>query len=110
MASGVNANPTLSPPVTAPSSLSGSIGGSSGGAGGLFSNPKADIAMAGLALDAFRGNSLGPYANTLSGIAGRENAQAAQLESSLESGVLPPGLQSGLTAATESTKAAIRAQ
>lgn len=64
----------------------------------------------GLGLDALKGQQPLPGEKALSNIAGQEAAQGNQLQSYLDSGALPPGLQQSINQATEAAKATIRSQ
>lgn len=113
---------TLSSPVAdniasglipaSPSSVSQFLSNPSFGAAGnvIASNPGAVISAGGLAADALQsGKSLEGERQLKSQAAGLAN-QGNQLEGYLQSGTLPPGLQAGITQASDAAKATIRSQ
>lgn len=73
-------------------------------------NPGAAISAAGLGLDALKGNQVSGAEKNLQAEAGGLAGQGQQLEGYLQSGNLPPGLQQGITQASDSAKATIRSQ
>lgn len=81
------------------------------GAGNLItSNPGTVLGAAGLGLDALKQQTPMKGTNQINQIADQERQQGAQLQSYLNSGTLPAGLQQSLNQATESAKATIRSQ
>lgn len=99
-------------PSAPPSSVENFL--SKPGAGTAFdvvkANPGAAISAAGIGLDALKGNQQSGAEKNLEAQAGQLAGQGVQLENYLQSGSLPPGLQSGINQASESAKATIRSQ
>lgn len=80
-----------------------------------LTSPSALIAGTGLAADALKqtglvGNNTPKGENQINRIAAQENQQGQQLQSYLQSGTLPAGLQQTLNQATEAAKATIRSK
>lgn len=114
---GIPVNQPLSSSITpsttlataAPSAATAPAAASAGGGSSFskfFSNPMNDLIVGSLGIDLLKGNQQSPYEKTLSGIAGQDAQQGAMLENYALSGTLPPGLQAGLTGATDAAKAA----
>ena len=76
----------------------------------LTSNPGALLAGAGLGVDALKQGQTLKGQNNISSIAGQEQQQGQQLETYLQNGTLPPGLQAGLAQASKAAEASIRSQ
>lgn len=66
--------------------------------------------VAGLGIAALEGNKQLPGQGQISGAADQLSAQGKQLESYLQTGQLPPGVQQSLTSAGDAAKAAIRSR
>ncbi len=77
----------------------------------ITSNPQQALSAAGLVGNAAlsAGKNLKGY-NQLKDIAGQEQSQGKQLEQYLQTGTLPPGVQSSLNEAAESAKASVRSR
>jgi hypothetical protein len=110
------ASAPTAPPAPAPTSAIGkfladpgfSTGGDALSANAGWLVPAATLGYT--ALNANKGLSGVPGYNQLSGQAAALNTQGQQLQSYLNTGTLPPGVQSSLTSAGKSAKAAIRSQ
>lgn len=76
----------------------------------LKANPSAAINAAGLGLDLLKGQQPLPGESQLKSEANSFAGQGQTLSGYLQSGTLPPGVQQGLTQATEAAKATIRSQ
>ena len=102
----------LANPVTqlAPDNALGSLGNALGGSSALKSWGPLALAGAGMGYNLLKGNAALPQSAQLTALAKQDSAQGAQLQSYLTSGTLPPGVQSGLTAAAQSAEASIRSQ
>jgi len=68
------------------------------------------VALAGFGADLLRGSGGLPYGTQLSSMASHDALQGKQLESYLQSGTLPAGLQAGMDAAAASARASIRSE
>jgi hypothetical protein len=92
---------------------SGGIGSAlSSGLNKVISNPGALLSGGALAADAIK-QELGPApkgTRQLQDIAGQELGQGQQLQSYLQNGTLPPGVQQGINQSTNAAKAAIRSR
>jgi hypothetical protein len=89
----------------------GDIGGALGkGLTSLASNPGLLLAGGLLGLDALQSQKKPLGQTPLIGAAAGETAQAAQLQSYLSTGTLPPGIQTQLSSANEAAAATIRSQ
>jgi len=73
-------------------------------------NPNIALSTLGLGANLVLGNQKLPGQNQISSLAGQTAQQSAQLESYLQTGTLPPGLQAGLTSAGAAAKATIRSR
>lgn len=89
-------------------------GGGSGGIGGwlssLLSNPSALLAGGGLIADILKGSSNPPGYDQILGQAKDMGVQGKQLQGYLNSGTLPPGLQTSLNSARSDAEASVRSQ
>lgn len=99
-------NPTLSAPI-APFTAGTSA---TGGLSGLFGNPKADVALAGLGLDLLHGDQQTSEQKALEAQAAQAGGNAQRLESYETSGTLPPGMQSLLDAAAAGSRATVNSE
>jgi len=66
--------------------------------------------LAGVGMDLAKGNTALPGQAALSQEAAALKSQGSQLQSYLQTGTLPPGVQQSLTSAAEAAKAAIRSR
>jgi hypothetical protein len=76
----------------------------------LMANPGAAISAGGLGLAAIRGNQPVKGEKQLQEEAAQMGAQGQQLQSYLQNGTLPPGVEQSINQAAEARKAAIRSQ
>lgn len=76
----------------------------------LASNPGATLSGVGLGIDALKNGETVKGEKQIQGEAGQLASQGQSLQQYLASGSLPPGLQTGITQATNSAKATIRSQ
>lgn len=76
----------------------------------LEANPGAALSGVGLGIDALKNGSTLKGEKQISAEAGQLAGQGQQLQQYLNSGTLPPGLQTGIKQATDSAKATIRSQ
>lgn len=84
--------------------------GISSGLNVIGENPSTALGVAGLGADLLMGQQKPPgYSNILS-TANQLSGQSAQLESYLNNGTLPPGVQNSLNAAEKAAEASIRSQ
>lgn len=104
------ANSAFTP--TTPSSIGNLIDHPSLGNAGkaIADNPRTALSAVGLGVDALKQQTPMKGTNQLDQIAGQENAQSQKLQSYLDSGTLPPGLQGSINQASEAAKATIRSQ
>jgi hypothetical protein len=102
----------FTPASTTPNSLQSFIKSPSfaGAENVITSNPGADIAAAGLGLDALKGLKPPSGEGALKTEASELSQQGTSLQSYLNSGTLPPGLQASINQASEAAKATIRSQ
>jgi hypothetical protein len=77
---------------------------------GLTKNPAEALAVGGLGLDLIRGNQTPAFEGNLSSIAKNDAATGARLENYMNTGTLPPGMQSSLNTAANDAAAAIRSE
>ena len=73
-------------------------------------NPSVALGALGIGANLVMSNRALPGQNQISSAAGQMSAQSQELESYLNTGTLPPGIQSGLTSAGAAAKATIRSQ
>ena len=92
------------------SALSGAGSTLSGLGSKLLSNPSALVAGGGLLAQLLGGNKQPAFESQIAGQAAQDQQQAAQLESYLTSGTLPPGMSAGLQQAHAAAAATIRSQ
>lgn len=92
-----------------PNSGAAAVNGAAKPAGGLTSVSKY-LPVAALGMDLLQGNKQPAYFGNLASDAARLQAQGAQMEGYLTGGTLPPGMQAGITSATNDAAATIRGE
>jgi len=104
------ATPTLPAVATATPAASAAPASTGTGIGGFLKDNAWLLPAAGLAYEATAGQAPLPGESNLQASATNLSAQANQLQNYFTSGTLPPGIQSGITQASDAAKAAIRSQ
>jgi hypothetical protein len=96
---------------TGASAIGGNAAKPSGGfLGGLGKNPMALASTGMMGMNMLKGNQQPAYLKDLQGLASHDRSQGQLMESYLQSGTLPTGMQAGVNAGAASEEAAIRSQ